>query len=74
MLDFLAEKALTAIKTDSNSSWVADKARRLDDTDRLGVLRWICSSLDSENKHKVCQALGIDDDDLDAVERVLKKI
>ncbi len=73
-MDWLADKALDAIKTETNESWVADKAHRLQGKDRLEVLSWICSALDSKNKLKVCQALGIDLDDLDAVARVLKAI
>lgn len=73
-MDWLAEKALDAIKTETNENWVADKAHMLKDKERMDVLRWICSSLDSKNKFKVCQALGIDRNDLDAVDRVLKAI
>ena len=74
MLDFLADKALTAVATDSNGSWIADKKHMLEDKDRLAVLRWICNSLDGENQYKVCRALGIDEDDLEAVGRVLRAI
>ena len=73
-MDWLADKALDAIKTDTNTSWVADKAHLLKGKERLEVLRWICNALDGTNKYKVCQALGIDPDDLEAVERVLKAI
>ena len=73
-MDWLAEKALDAIKTETNENWVADKAHMLKNKERMDVLRWICSGLDSKNKYKVCQALDIDPDDLEAVERVLKAI
>ena len=74
MLDFLADKALTAIKTDSNGSWVADKKHELEGASRLDVLRWICGSLDAHNKALVCAALKITTDDLDATRRVLRAI
>lgn len=74
MLDFLAQTALEAIKTDSNASWIADKAHTLEGKDRLDVLMWICGALDSGNKQKVAKALRIDPNDLEATARVLRTI
>jgi hypothetical protein len=75
-LDWLATEALAAINSarPEMAEWLANKKFELDGRDRLGVLRWICAGLDSQNQAIVAKALGIEVDDLAATARSLQKI
>lgn len=76
-LDWLADTVLLAIQNESASldaTWFKDKRASLSGLDRLSVLRWIVTSLDSDSQKISARALGVSTLDLLAVRRVLTKI
>lgn len=75
-VDWLLQTALDAVAAAEPSlqSWCADKLREEASRDRLGALRFVCSSLDEGNRAAVAAALGVSLDDLDAAGRVLRVI
>lgn len=73
-MDSLATKIIEVLKsTEMQASWINDKKIELLSLDRLEVLRWM-SKLDDSNLAVVCASLGIDVQDMNATQRVLKKI
>ncbi len=79
MYDRLLFTALSAIIKQKPDLllWARDKVFDLhsrNKLNRLNVLRFICSSLDYENRTIVAKALGVSFEDLEATARVLRNI
>lgn len=76
MLDYLANTALSAIAhaRPELRGWTEDKSASLEGKDRLHVLRWIVTELDTTNREIVAAALNVNALDLESTARVLRQI
>ena len=72
----IIETVLDAIEKERPqlASWCEDQRHSLADQGKLESLRWVTERLDGQNKGIAARALGIMDDDLDALGRVLKVV
>ena len=71
--DALLERALRALSDHMDPSWIEMKRHSLVGKERLDVLDWIACSLDGSNKAVVAHDLGLNVEDLQALQRVLQK-
>ena len=76
MTDWLLTKTLDAIAAarPEMAKWCKDKAIEEAGRDRLGALRFVCNTLDANNREIAARAIGVDIDDLEACGRVLREI
>lgn len=56
------------------AGWCEDQRHSLPDEGKLEALRWVAEKLDGQNRAIAARALGIMDDDLDALGRVLQVV
>lgn len=74
--DWLLQTALDVVvdRDPTMASWRATKLDEYKGCKRLESLVFLCCSLDSENQAAVAKHLGIDQEDIRACGRVLRKI
>lgn len=75
-MNFITDDVLTAIEKERPElgSWAEDKRHLLADSGKLESLRWVAFDLDARNLKIACKTLGISEDDIPALRRVLQVI